>query len=81
MCIELSEGAKFFAAAHDGAQESRVGDDYPTLSEQVLDIPKTQAESVIESDGLAADLKRVAVALVGNLVSVHVPSLTAASST
>ena len=58
-----------------------VGDGYPTLRKQVLDITIAQAESVIEPDGLADNLGRVAVALVGNLVSLYVPSLTAARLT
>ena len=58
-----------------------IGDDYPTLSEQILDITKAQSESVIEPNGLADDLRRVAVAPIRDLVSDHVPSLTAARST
>jgi hypothetical protein len=69
--------AEFPAPLPDGL----IGDDYPTLSEPILDITKAEAESMIEPNGLADDFRREAVAPVRDLVSCHVPSLTAARST
>ncbi len=43
--------------------DALIGDDYPTLSEQILDITKAQAESMIEPNGLDDDHRREAVAL------------------
>lgn len=58
-----------------------VGDDYPARIEQILDIAIAQIESVIVPDGVADDCRRVRVAPVRDLVSVYVPSLTAATLT
>ena len=70
-------GAELLTPLSDGL----VGDYDPALCQKVFNISEAQAESVIEPDGMADDIRRKSVSLIGWCIGVHWPSLPAVAST
>ena len=48
-----------------------VGDDDPAFSEEILDVPKAHAESVVEPDGMTNDFGRKSVTTVSRFRIAH----------
>ena len=70
-------GAELLTPLSDGF----VGDYDPALCQKVFNISEAQAESTIERDGMADDIRRESVSLIGWCVGVHWPSVPAVAST
>jgi hypothetical protein len=70
-------GAELLTPLSDGL----VGDYDPGLRQKVFNISEAQAESVIEPDGMADNIRRKSVSLIGWCIGVHWPSLPAVAST
>ncbi len=69
-------GTELLAPLSDGL----VGDHDPPLCKEILDIPETQAEAVVEPDSVADDLRRKSVSVVAGCIIIHPPSLPVTAS-
>ena len=58
-----------------------VGHSDTPLGQQVFCIAKTQAKAMVEPDGVADDLRRESIAVVGRRLAGHRPTLPATAST
>ncbi len=61
--------------------DSFVRDRDPPLGEEIFDISETQAEAVIEPDGVTDDFGRESIAVIAGRRVIHRPTLAAAAST
>jgi hypothetical protein len=57
-----------------------IGDDDSAFGEKILDISETQAETMIDPDGMANDFDREAITVVTRTTGFHALSLAASSS-
>ena len=60
--------------------DSLVGDQDSPLGQKIFDITEAQAETVIEPDGVADDLRWESVSVVAGCIVIHPPSLPVAAS-
>ena len=80
-CRRLSVRALLGAELLTPLSDGLVGDYDPALRQKVFNISEAQAESMIEPDGMADDIRRKSVSLIGWCIGVHSPSLPAVAST
>ncbi len=71
---------------HSGLRQIPLADGFvrdrdPPLGEEIFDISETQAEAVIEPDGVTDDFGRESVSVIAGRRVIHRPTLPAAAST
>ena len=57
-----------------------VGNDNPSLCQEILDISEAQTEAVVDPDGVADDLRRKSVSVILGCMAVRLPSLPVTAS-